>query len=123
MYGHDGLKGDGCDATATHMNVTQAVEKLTLNQQNNIKDKWIEYQKETKKRRQKNRKGRNLLRNELRRLQQTETPEDYISIKKFTVHEYKSSYPDEDWNDPYADPTNGISDYEDIESDESDDQQ
>ena len=33
---------------------------------------------------------------------------------------YKESYPNDDWNDPYADPTNGLSDYDDIESDESD---
>jgi hypothetical protein len=122
MYGHDGLKGDGCDATATHMNVTKAVDTLTYTQKKSIKDKWIEYQNDNKTRRLKNRKGRNILRDELRRLQVTETPEDYISLKKFTVNTYKTTYPLEDWNDPYADSTNGISDYEDIESDESEDE-
>ena len=66
-----------------------------------------------------NKKGRNLLRNELRKLQETETPETYYSIRKFTVDSYKERYPEEDWVDPFSDPANGISDYKDLESDES----
>ena len=91
-----------------------------MNQKKSIKDKWIDYQNERKKRRSQNKKGRNILRKELRCLQQQETPEDYVSLKKFTIDTYKESYPNDDWNDPYADPTNGLSDYDDIESDESD---
>ena len=119
MYGHDGETGDGCDAMATHINVTTANNKMTYQQKKSIKEKWKEYQENSRKYKMRNRKGRNLLRKDLRKLQQTETPETYYSIKKFTIDTYKDRYPEEDWNDPYSDPTNGISDYEDLDSDES----
>jgi hypothetical protein len=105
---------------ATYMNLSKAEGALSPSQKRGIKEKWAEYQEASKQRKLNNRKGRNLLRKELRTLQTTENVEDYISLKKFTIDSYKELYPDEDWTDPYADPTNGISDYEDLESDESD---
>ena len=120
MYGHDGTKGDGCDATATHLNIANNADKLSYSQKKSIKDKWKEHQDNTRDRKLKNRKGRNQLHNELRKLQTEETPETYHSIKKFTIDAYKQRYPEEDWTDPYSDPSNGLSEYEDLESDESD---
>ena len=42
---------------------------------------------------------------------------------RLEAKKYKERYPEEDWNDPLADPTNGISDYEDLESDEESNQE
>jgi hypothetical protein len=119
MYGHDGEKGNGCDAMATHMAITKAENKMSFQQKKTIREKWKEHQESSRQFKMRNKKGRNLLRNELRKLQETETPETYYSIRKFTVDSYKDRYPEEDWVDPFSDPANGISDYEDLESDES----
>ena len=88
-----------------------------------LKEKWKEHQDATRDRKLRNRQGRNMLRKELRKLQTEETPEEYHSIKKFTIDAYKERYPEEDWADPYSDPSNGISEYEDLESDEESDQE
>ena len=108
---------------ATHINLNQATDKLTFTQKKSLREKWKEHQDSTRDRKLRNMKGRNLLRRELRKLQTDETPESYHSIKKFTIDAYKERYPEEDWTDPHADPTNGISDYEDLESDEESNQE
>ena len=118
MYGHDGAKGDGCDFTAAHLHAMTSVKKMSYKDKMTLKQKWKEHQEATKKRKLQARKSRNALRKQLRALRTSEPEEEYLEIKKFTINTYKEMYPLEDWSDPFADETNGISEYEDLDTDE-----